>query len=167
MNASPFDPAKTPGVIAVNWDMNAALDQRLRQIHAYWKSRCGARQMPSRSDLDPVDVPALLPFIFLADVLNDPRDFRFRLAGTHFRDFTGIEFTGRTIGEVFPPDFNAEVLYHWSNCVERRAPVVGSGRMWVPDREHVTWEGIVLPLSPDGTTVNMLLGGGVFTHRPD
>ena len=123
--------------------------------------------MPARSDIDPVDVPRLLPFIFLVDVLNDPRDFRFRLAGTHFRNFAGTEVTGRLIGEVFPPEFNAEVLYHWSNCVDRQAPVVGSGKLWVPDRDHVEWEGVVLPLSPDGTSVNMLLGGVIFTQGHD
>lgn len=166
MNATPFDPAETQGVITVNWDIGAAVDRRLQQIHAYWQSRCGARQMPSRSDIDPVDVPSLLPFIFLVDVLNDPRDFRFRLAGTHFRDVTGIEFTGRLIGEVFPPAFGAEVFYHWSNCVDRAAPAVGSGRLWLPERDHVLWEGILLPLSSDGRSVNMMLGGGVFSHHP-
>lgn len=75
----------------------------------------------------------------------------------------GREVTGLLIGDVFPPAFNAEVHDHWSNCVERRAPLVGAGRLWVPDREHVEWEGIVLPLSPDDATVNMLLGGAIFT----
>lgn len=84
MTVSTSDSARTPRAIAVNWDVTAAIDQRLHQLHAYWKSRCRDRQMPSRSDIDPIDVPTLLPCIFLVDVLNDPRDFRFRLAGTHF-----------------------------------------------------------------------------------
>ena len=166
MSIPPFDPASAPGVITAHWDMTAAVDQRLHQLHTYWKSRCGARRMPGRSDIDPVDVPGLLPFIFLVDVLSDPRDFRFRLAGTHFRDFAGREVTGLPIGEVFPPAFNAEVLYHWSACVDRGAPAVGSGSLWVPERDHVGWEGIVCPLSPDGTLVNMLLGGAIFTQTP-
>jgi hypothetical protein len=164
MNTATFDPPAIPGLVTVNWDINAALDHRLHQIHAYWKSCCRGRRMPARSDIDPVDVPALLPFIFLVDVLSDPRDFRFRLAGTHFRTFAGTEVTGRLVGDVFPPEFNAEVLYHWNNCVERQELAVGSGKLWVPERDHVEWEGIILPLSPDGTTVNMLLGGVIFTQ---
>jgi len=162
MSIPPFDPTLRRAITA-SWDVTTAVDQRLHQIHAYWKSRRRDRLMPSRSDIDPVDVPALLPFIVLLDVLNDPRDFRFRLAGTHFRESVGSEVTGLLIGDVFPPTFNAEVHYHCNNCVHRRAPLVGSGKLWVVGREHVDWEGIVLPLSPDDTTVNMLLGGAVFT----
>ena len=163
MSIPPFNPASTQGAITANWDMTAAMDQRLRRIHAYWQSRCRGRQMPSRPDIDPLDVPPLLPFIFLVDVLAEPRDFRFRLAGTHFRDSVGVEVTGRLIGDVFPPAFGAEVHYYWSECVDRLEPAVGSGKLWVPDRDYIEWTGIVLPLSPDGTSVNMLLGGAVFT----
>ncbi|MGC2411407.1 MAG: PAS domain-containing protein [Stellaceae bacterium] len=165
MSVPPFDPASSPSAITANWDMTAAVDQRLHQIHNYWKSRCRNREMPSRRDIDPIDVPRLLPFIFLVDVLNDPRDFRFRLTGTHFRDFVGTEITGLMISEVFPPAFAAEVHHHWSNCVDRRAPAVGSGKLWVAERSHVEWEGIVLPLSPDGENVNMLIGGAIFAPR--
>jgi hypothetical protein len=103
-----------------------------------------------------------LQFIFLVDVLDDARDFRFRLAGTHLRDSLGIELTGRLIGEVFPPEFNAEVQYYWSECVKRRAPAVGSGKLWIAGRETVEWEEILLPLSPPNESVNMLLGGGII-----
>lgn len=118
--------------------------------------------MPSRSEIDPVDLPALLPHMFLVDVLDNPRDFRFRLAGTHLREFTGMEVTGRCIGEVFPSDFCAEVHYHWNRCVDCRKLAVGSGRLWLPEKSHVHWEGVVLPLSVDGFVVNMFLGGVIF-----
>src|SRR5437763_1331922 len=62
-----------------------------------------SRRMPSRGDINPAHIPRLLPFVFLAEVLERPRDFRYRLAGTHFREFVGIEPTGRRIAEVFPP----------------------------------------------------------------
>lgn len=166
MTVPPFDPAHSPGAITANWDMTAPMHQRLRQLYVYWKSRCGDRRMPSRSDIDPLDLPALLPFIFLVDVLSDPRDFRFRLAGTHFRDAVGTEFTGRLIGEVFPPSFGAEVHYYWSECVNRSEPAVGSGALWIAERNHVTWKGIVLPLSPDASSVNMLLGAAIFSIGP-
>src|SRR5436190_2826857 len=100
-------PTEALRAIITHWDVTAAVDHRLHQVHAYWQSRRAGRQMPSRSDIDPTDIPGLLPFVFLVEVLNEPRDFRFRLAGTHFSEFAGMEVTGRTIGEVFPPAFNA------------------------------------------------------------
>lgn len=120
--------------------------------------------MPSRADIDPARVPPrLLPFLCLVEVLDNPRDFRFRLAGTHFREFIGIEATWRRIAEVFPPAFCREVHYHWNSCVEHRAPKLGRGRLWVPGKSHIGWEGVVLPLSPDDDQVNMLVGGVVFS----
>jgi hypothetical protein len=151
------------GEIETNWNVGVATDSRLTEIYEFWRSRCRDGVLPSRADIDPTRLaPRLLPFLFLVEVLEDPRDFRFRLAGTHFRDITGAEATGRRIAEVFPPGFADEVRYHWDSCVERKAPKLGSGNLWVPDRNHIRWEGIVLPLSPDGDCVNMLLGAVIF-----
>jgi hypothetical protein len=147
--------------------MAAVKDRRLRQLHAYWAGLCDGRRMPSREDVDPLEVPALLPFIFLIDVLDDPQDFRFRLAGTHFREFAGEEVTGKRIGEIFPPEFCAEVRMQWAGVVAEKAPKSGSGQLWVPGREYVSWEGVILPLSPDGDRVTMFLGGGIFASESD
>jgi len=145
-----------------DWDVGMAVDERLRQIHAYWDSRRRSRAMPSRGDINPAHIPRLLPYVFLVEILRDLPDFRFRLAGTHFCDFTGMELAGRRIDAVFPPAFTEEVRYHWAGCVARRAPKIGSGRLWLPDREHVGRELTVLQLSAAGALVDMLLGAIVF-----
>jgi hypothetical protein len=149
---------------STDWDTTAARDRRLQQAYQYWDTKRSGRRMPARPDIDPTDIPRLMPFLFLIDVL-DPLDFRYRLAGTHFAEWVGINPTGRLIGDVFPPEFASEVHYHWSSCVERKAPKLGIGHLWLPEREFVNWEGVVLPLSPDDGTVTMLLGAVVFTAR--
>jgi hypothetical protein len=151
-----------PPKITVDWNVGDIKDKRLSRLYAYWSKLCGDRRMPARGDFDPIDVHELLPNVFLIDVLNDPLDFRFRLAGTHFRELAGVEVTGKLIGEVFPPEFCSEVRIHWAAAVEQRKPLWGSGRHWLADRDYVEWQGIVLPLSPDAEVVNMLLGGSVF-----
>ena len=163
MSTPVFDPARSPATVRVSWDPATADDPRLREIHAYWESRRGGRRMPSRAEIDPASIPRLLPYLVLVDVLDEPRDFRFRLAGTHFGDVVGRDVTGLRIGEALPPAFHAETHYHWSNCVERRAPLVGIGRLWLPARDFIDWKGILLPLSADGASVNMILGGIVFS----
>jgi hypothetical protein len=49
---------------------------RLRQAFAYWRGKLAGRAMPARRDIDPVDVPTLLSYVMLADVLPAPLDFR-------------------------------------------------------------------------------------------
>ena len=56
--------------------------------------------MPSRRDLDPCEIPQLLPYLILVDVFSDPPDFRYRLIGTQIvaqsrRDFTDQPFSVR------------------------------------------------------------------------
>src|SRR4051794_32338479 len=64
----------------------------------YWNLKRGDRRMPSRKDIDPVEIPRLLSSTALVDVLRDPLDFRFRLLGTAIdnissRNMCGVRFS--------------------------------------------------------------------------
>jgi hypothetical protein len=149
-------------LITADWDLEKLREPVLRELHAYWNGQRAARPMPARADIDVVEIPALLPYVFLVDVLDQPPDFRFRLAGTHFSETTGQEVTGKRICEVFPEQFGGEVRIIWSKAVAERRPVLGRGNLWISGREYVKWEGMVLPLAADDHSINMLLGGIVF-----
>ncbi len=96
-------------LITAEWDVLNFQEPVLQQLHDYWRRQRGARAMPARPDIDVAEIPALLPYIFVIDVLENPRDFRFRVAGTHMRQALGEELTGRHIADAFPPDFGGEV----------------------------------------------------------
>jgi hypothetical protein len=149
-------------LITTDWDMETLREPLMRSLHAYWNSRRSERLMPARADIDIADIPTLLQYVFLIDVLDGGLDFRFRVAGTHMRDVTGDEVTGQHVAEAFPEQFGTAVRQIWSRVIDSRRPVAGRGRLWVPGREHVTWEGVALPLAEAGGDVNMLLGGIVF-----
>ncbi len=55
-----------------------------------------------RSDLDPVEIPRLLPGIWMLDILGPPLDFRYRLVGTKIVDSVQMDNTGRLMSEVYP-----------------------------------------------------------------
>src|SRR3546814_19820071 len=80
-----FNPAQLP-------------DTKLRRLYEYWCSRCQGGALPSRRDIDPLDIPDLLPNLFLLDVIGDAEDFVFRLAGVRKRDVSGEG--GSVRGEV-------------------------------------------------------------------
>ena len=149
-------------LITAEWDVLNFQEPVLQQLHEYWRRRCGARAMPARPDIDVAEIPGLLPYVFVIDVLENPRDFRFRVAGTHIRQALGEELTGRHIADAFPPDFGGEVKAIWSRVVDQRTPVRGWGDLWVPGKEFLKWEGVAMPLSSDSEAVNMLLGGVIF-----
>lgn len=152
-------------LISADWDRLEFQEPVLRELLGYWNKSRGARATPARSDIDATEMPGLLPYIFVVDVTDspgNPRDFRFRVAGTHIREALGEEITGKHLPEVFPPEFGAEVHQIWSQVVDTERPVRGTGNLWIPGREYVKWEGLAMPLSSGGAAVNMLLGGVVF-----
>ena len=49
-------------------------------LYAYWDAKRGARSMPARADLEPAEIPVLLPYLMI--VGKDGDQFRYRLVGT-------------------------------------------------------------------------------------
>jgi len=51
-------------------------DPRLGRLYAYWLSKRLEGGPPRRRDLDPIEIPDLLPILHLIDVLWEPLRFR-------------------------------------------------------------------------------------------
>jgi hypothetical protein len=75
-------------------------EPKLRVLLAYWNDKRGTRAMPARADIDPLDVPPILPNIVLVDVTGDPPRFRFRVVGTDIVFRYGAELTGRDLEQA-------------------------------------------------------------------
>ena len=128
------------------------------QALAYWRGKTGARPMPSRADLDPVEMRAFVTHVGLIEAVGGEREaaktFRIRLAGTALEDVFG-HLTGRKLTEL--PDYFA-VRWHdlFQAAVEARAPVCVTTRVSLEHKEHLAAEALIAPLSEDGTSVSML-----------
>lgn len=70
---------------------------------------------------------------------------------------------GDFIETIFPDMFCAEVRKAWQQASDG-ATVLGKGRVWIPAKNFLQWEGIVLPLSESGKPVDTLIG--VIEFRP-
>jgi len=148
-----------PATIETYTSLDALRDGHLRQLADYWTALRGGRVAPAKSEIDPADIAPLLPYVFFAEAIGLPPDFRFRLAGSHLRDVTGNELTGKLLDEVFPPDFADEVRVRWRQAIAEVRPLVGRSKLWIKDRQHVNWESVVLPVTRHGSAIDLLLGG--------
>ena len=44
------------------------VSKNIGQLHDYWRTKLNGRQMPVRADIDPIDIPKLLPYVALIKV---------------------------------------------------------------------------------------------------
>jgi len=141
-------------------------DTRLEQAYQYWRVKAAGRVMPSRADIDPTEIPRLLPDVMLVERHPDGR-YRYRLIGTENTRAHGVNATGRFLDEVLPgPDYAAHVLALYDECVHARRPIYTECLFFPPGREEPErhTKVLFLPLSPDGGSVNMLFVVQVFFY---
>ena len=140
-------------------------EPKLNALYSYWLSKCGNRPMPARPDIDPVEIPDLLPSLLLMDTAEELANFRFRLFGTELCKQFGEDRTGMNIGDFRVRIDNQEQVFagDWNVYAERR-PDYFPDRTLSVEKDFIRYSRVLLPLSPDGATVNMILGGIEF-HR--
>lgn len=135
---------------------------RLRQLYDYWNRRRAGRAMPARADIDPVDIPRLLPNLLLLEVEPGSGRLKVRVAGTAVVDMYGGDYTGRYLDEIEFGDRRPAVLHDYLACLRSRQPYISEHSFWTRRGVTVRMERVILPLSEDGETVSHLLAGLEF-----
>ncbi|HUB94655.1 MAG TPA: PAS domain-containing protein [Stellaceae bacterium] len=142
--------------------IEAPRDALLSALYAYWNKARGTRRMPSRSDIDPVEIPKLLPHILMYNVMPDG-GFTIRLVGEAVADFVGRNATGEPAGAVMTPRAAEVTIAILRAVVTERMPKFRAGKAhWYEEKSHRDFEACFLPLSSDGETVDIILGGVRF-----
>lgn len=133
----------------------------LRDLYDYWAARVTRQHLPSRAQLDPVDIPHLLSSLVLIDVEDRPRRYRYRLVGTRIVDWFKRDFTGCYLGDMGNVGQDDELLHRcYSEAVDARAPLVDLNCTPHFDRPYRSYERLILPLEDHATQrINMLMVG--------
>jgi hypothetical protein len=131
----------------------------LRRALDYWAAKRGDRFAPARADIEPAEILSLLPRVMLADVERGDDggiDFVYRLSGTGICNVHREELTGRRPSSLHPPSYGALIDAHYRVALERRCPLAHVIALQL-DRKTASYARIILPLSADGETLNMLM----------
>ncbi len=115
-------------------------DPMLLAIHRYWDKKRGQRAMPSRGDIDPIDLGRNLGNIILVDVENAPFRLRYRLIGTAITNVMQRDSTGKYYDEIYSPELlsNINASFYW--MFEHKAPLRTYGEAFYPDRNIYDYE---------------------------
>jgi hypothetical protein len=138
-----------------------------RQLYDYWLSRADGNQMPSRSDINPTQIPRLLSGISLVDVDRQNRRCRIRLAGTRLREIYDREVTGICIEDMDWGDKRDYWLAAYQRTIDEGKPTQGVLRGPRLHKEHVIQYWLKLPLRTTGDDVGMLLCYDYFMSASD
>ena len=150
-------PATEPAI-----ELEQGANATLKQTLDYWQHLRGQRRMPSRRDFNPADIPRLLPKLMLADVSGGDTsakapEIRFRLVGTEIVSHFGCELTGCQLSEI---DYGAragEIAGLYRKAVACGRPQYVSVEFWQSGDRLMRMQQLLLPLSNDGNSVNMIL----------
>ena len=151
--------------------MTRAFEERfqvdaLRVLYAYWQELRQGRPAPARIDIDPSRISLILPNIGLFDVERSPRRYRIRLMGTRIVSWYGCDLTGRYLDEI---DFGDGPRFTFSlldQVVDRVAAGHMTGEYTKQDGRKIRYERLFMPLSCDGTRVDMVFGAA-YRLAPD
>lgn len=132
----------------------------------YWERLRDGSGLPLRAAFDPVDIPQLLPHILFFDVLDDGRDFRFRVIGEKVRSVFFENYTGRTLLSLAHVEPDGPLVSMFRKAVASRAPVREPVDYVGPDREVVKHDEVALPLGNEAGAVTHLAVLVVLSGRP-
>jgi len=139
-------------------------DPILVDLYEYWKRKRGTRRMPSRRDVDPLELnPAALPYIAIAEYIDEGRHVRLRLAGTELERAFGRSLTGVSPEDVMTGDYLEFINGLLQDVRKHQAPVYSESTFrW--DRENFrTTRRLYMPLGDD--EVRMVFIGQTIGSR--
>jgi hypothetical protein len=104
-------------------------------------------------------IPRLLPYVVLYNVEGAGRDAT-RLVGEAILEAAPHYVAGRPVDAIMSERAAAIMIEVFNAVVKDRAPRFRAGKAhWTTDKDHRDFEACFLPMSRDGTEVNIILGG--------
>jgi hypothetical protein len=147
------------------------VSERLVGVLDAWKRTASGRMAPKREEITPSLLRTALPWIWMMDVLDGGKDFRFRIAGERVIEFMGRRHAGELLSDNLDNPFFQRMRAILAECHLRKKPVAaGPIRSNLKGKEFFEMEIVVMPLSEDGQHVTTLFGAmdlrGLTTLAP-
>jgi hypothetical protein len=143
-------------------DYDIRNDSILGPAHEYWRGKCGARPMPRRRDIDPTEIPRLLPNIQITELVDGGKRIRYRLAGTAIVEAYGAQLAGKYFDEVFSGERLHFIETNYRKMCGEKRPVMVRNRYHSARNVELICTRLIMPLSEDGETVTQCLSAMSF-----
>jgi hypothetical protein len=142
----------TPGTDTSSWN------PKVVRFLNYWLSLKPRNGLPGRQHFDPLDIPDLMPRVWMLDVLREPLRFRYRFVGTKEVETLQREVTGKMFDEVHSHCYS-KICGRLLEGVRRGVASYRKGNVIaLHKKEHMMLENCIAPMARDGSIVDLLIG---------
>ena len=122
------------------------------ELYTYWLKIKADKLMPSRDDFAPTDLPKILPFISMENVVYDPVRFQIRLVGTQTSSLRNS--VGMFLDDIPGTEHIISML---KEMVELKKPYFYTSNINWDERKYKTYSSLILPFSEDGENVTLCM----------
>lgn len=130
----------------------------------YWNDKRGARAMPARSDIDPLEMGAkLLPHLLLCDLLDRGTRIRFRVVGTHVVKRFGFDPTGQLLAEQANGSYFEHLAQWHQEIFAKGQPLYTESVFRWGAKRQLEARHLLLPLTNGGSEPQIGLMGVAFS----
>lgn len=134
-------------------------EPRLARAVDWWQERCAALgHLPGRQHVDPAEWPGLLAHLYLIDVLDGGRRYRWRLIGTTVVELAGRDVTGRFMDDLYDAATYGDATKSYATVIETRRPLRSFGTLAFTGRDYSGFDSVEVPLAADGRNIDLILG---------
>lgn len=113
----------------------------------HWLSKQPNEDRLDIPDFDPIDVPNLLPNIYLLEKIDGR--LKYRVSGENVNSLFGRQNTGRFLDEVVPPHLY-EFVHPYFYSIFSGNLVIFGGMVVVSNKEYLEFERVLLPVRRNG-----------------
>lgn len=138
-------------------DISGAHPDLVRVLEQY-KQLCAGRPMPLRSEFFPTQFRWMLGRMFLLDVLDGGKDYRYRLFGDFWEIVYGVDLSGRTLSSLEAEGRLTSVRTCYDKIVAGKVPRYHPGTVRWPGGESFEYERLLLPFADTGGIVSLIVG---------
>jgi hypothetical protein len=93
----------------------------IKTVYDYWIERRGRHRMPSRADIDPIDLRSVLAWISLIEIRPTAPRFFIRVAAGNLNNPFGTQ-NGRDLSVIRLPNYRATLEKYWTLVAETGVP---------------------------------------------
>jgi hypothetical protein len=150
---------------AFQFDAELAFERKeLNELVAIWRAKTKDKAIPSRADFDARTIKPYMRNLAILDVIPQPdgsRRYRQRYEGSAIVEIFG-EQTGKYLDEYMPPDRVARWVAGHDIIALSGRPLRFVINYNSPALSYLKSEVLILPLSDDGATTNMVMAFNYF-----